>query len=123
MPRRAADAPHVPVKSPRTAAEATRLIAHAEAGRVPAAHAAALHAEIAKAHPDVFGDPGLKSKLEGTLKKVQEGLFAVGAMTFGWTRELIEGTPASFAVAAPSAAPCRPSSRRSTRPASRRWAW
>lgn len=92
MPRRAADVPHVPVKSPSTAAEATRLLAHAEAGRVPPAHAKAMRAEISRASADVFGDHGLKARLENILKKVEEGLIAVPMMAFGWTRELLEGT-------------------------------
>jgi hypothetical protein len=82
----------ISVKSPTTAAEATRLLASAEAGKVPAAHARAMRAEIARAKPDAFGDPGLKLKLENILKKVEEGLIAIPMMAFGWTRELWEGT-------------------------------
>ena len=67
------------------------MIQHAEAGRVPPAHAAAMRAEIAKI-PDAFGDKSLKQKLENILKKVEEGLIAVPMMAFGWTRELWEGT-------------------------------
>jgi hypothetical protein len=92
MPRRATDSPVLVPKSPVTAAEATRLMGHAEAGRVPPAHAAAMRAEISKAGPDLFGDPKLKIRLEGLLKKVEEGLISIPAMAFGWTRELIEGT-------------------------------
>lgn len=77
---------------PKTIADVTRLISHAAEGKVPAAHAKAMRAEIAKAPPDLFGDHALKSKLEGILKKVEEGLIAVPAMAFGWTRELLEGT-------------------------------
>ena len=91
MPRRAADSPVLPqIKSPTTAAEASRLIHHAEAGRVPPAHAAAMRAEIAKI-PDAFGDKSLKQKLENILKKVEEGMISVPMMAFGWTRELWEG--------------------------------
>ncbi len=84
--------PPIGPKLPITAAEVTRLIGHANAGRVPVAHAKAMREEIAKAAPDVFGDRGLKAKLEGALKKVEEGLISIPMMAFGWTRELIEGT-------------------------------
>lgn len=79
-------------KLPKTIADVTRLISHATEGKVPPAHAKAMRAEILKAPADVFGDHGLKTKLEGVLKKVEEGLIAVPAMAFGWTRELLEGT-------------------------------
>jgi uncharacterized protein (DUF362 family) len=80
------------VKAPFTAAEALRLITHAEAGRVPKEHATAIRSELARAKPDLFGDLGLKTRLEGILRKVEEGAISIPMMAFGWSRELWEGT-------------------------------
>src|SRR5256885_2784042 len=79
------------ISAPKTAADAHRLISHVQAGRVPKEHAAAIRTELAKTKPDAFGDPGLKSKLDGLLKRIEEGAISVPMMAFGWTRELFEG--------------------------------
>src|SRR2546423_8585347 len=78
------------IAAPQTAAEAHRLLSHVQAGRVPKEHAAAIRTELAK-KPDAFGDPGLVAKLDGVLKKVEEGAISIPMMAFGWTRELLEG--------------------------------
>src|SRR5947207_62564 len=80
------------ISAPITAADAQRLLSHVQAGRVPPEHAKEIRKELAKARPDVFGDPSLKSKLDSLLRKVEESVTSVAMMQFGWTRELLEGT-------------------------------
>src|SRR5438445_13882362 len=80
------------ISAPLTAADAQRLLSHVQAGRVPPEHAREIRKELANTRPDAFGDPGLKSELDGLLRRVEEGVTSIAMMQFGWTRELLEGT-------------------------------
>src|SRR6185295_18609209 len=86
----------MPDIKPLSHSDAQRLISQAEQGQLAPEQAKALHQQIASSPPDLFKHPGLKERLESTLKKVAEGATSIGMMGFGWTRELMEGTASVF---------------------------
>jgi len=86
----------MPDLKPLSHSDAQRLISQAEQGQLAPEQAKALHKQIASSPPDLFKHPGLKERLESTLKKVAEGATSIGMMGFGWTRELMEGTASVF---------------------------
>jgi len=81
---------------PITPSDAQRLLSQAEHGHIAPEQAKALQKQISSTPADAFKHPGLKERLESTLKKVAEGAISVGMMQFGWTRELLEGTASVF---------------------------